>query len=161
MSIIFTSSGGSSRSSNYGLSLWIHDLKCLLHQIYSFFYCYFMSVSNVFHGEEPQRWINYHSSLARAIINNWRSLIRKNARTDIAGWNKEQCCIRFQTRNHGTWWPLQSAVTEYGTQAQAYNSDKIIQPSHFVTVSCLFPSSCVINVNCSNIIKVLSIKDFN
>ena len=30
-----------------------------------------------------------------------------------------------------------------------------------MTVSCLVPSSCVINVNYSNIIKVLYIKDFN
>ena len=40
-------------------------------------------------------------------------------------------------------------------------SDKIIQPSHFMTVSCLFKTSCVFNINHSNIIKVLYIKDFN
>ena len=41
-----------------------------------------------------------------------------------------------------------------------FYSNKIIQPIHFMTVSCLFPS-CVFNVNHSNIIKVLYIKDFN
>ena len=30
-----------------------------------------------------------------------------------------------------------------------------------MTVSCLFPSSCVFNITHSNIIKVLYIKDFN
>ena len=35
----------------------------------------------------------------------------------------------------------------------SFYSDKIIQPSHFMTVSSLFPSSCVINVNYSNIIN--------
>ena len=41
------------------------------------------------------------------------------------------------------------------------NIVKIIQPSYFMTVSYLFPSSCVFNINHSNIIKVLYIKDFN
>ena len=27
------------------------------------------------------------------------------------------------------------------------DSDKIIEPSHFLTVSCLFPSSCIFNIN--------------
>ena len=39
-------------------------------------------------------------------------------------------------------------------------SDKIIQRSHFMTVSYLFPS-CVFNINHSNIIEVLYIKIFN
>ena len=34
-----------------------------------------------------------------------------------------------------------------------FYSDKIIQPSYFMTVSSLFPSSCVVNVNYSNIIN--------
>ena len=52
----------------------------------------------------------------------WRAS-RQSTRTVPAGRNKAQCCNRFQTPNHGTWWPLQSAVTEYGTQALAYNAD--------------------------------------
>ena len=40
-------------------------------------------------------------------------------------------------------------------------SDKIIQPSYFMTVSYLFPFSCVFNIDHSNIVKVLYIKDFN
>ena len=40
-------------------------------------------------------------------------------------------------------------------------SDKIMQPSYFMTVSYLFPSSCVFNINHSNIVKVLYKKYFN
>ena len=53
---------------------------------------------------------------------NWRAS-RQSTRTNPAGRNTAQCCNRFQTPNHGTWWPLQSAVTEYGTQALTYNAD--------------------------------------
>ena len=65
-----------------------HPRHCLMYEfesLFKFFAKLKARMTTVHHFQHP----------------NWRAS-RKSTRTDPAGRNKEQCCNRFQTPNHGT-----------------------------------------------------------